>query len=111
MFGKFATVIGPLLYSMFYMLTDRASVGFLSLLILFGSGGILLITGRKELAKTEKEMHEANARMAAEEAEANDLKDKASIGSIKHFTGAATSKCSAGVLKQLRLFNAGYTID
>ncbi len=70
-FGKFATVIGPLLYSMFYMLTDRASVGILSLLILFGSGGILLITGRKELAKTEKEMHEANARMAAEEAESN----------------------------------------
>jgi len=70
-FGKFATVIGPLLYSMFYMMTDRASVGILSLLILFGGGGVLLITGRKELAKTEKEMHEANARMAAEEAEAN----------------------------------------
>ncbi len=70
-FGKFATVIGPLLYSMFYMMTDRASVGILSLLILFGGGGILLITGRKELAKTEKEMHEANARIAAEEAEAN----------------------------------------
>jgi MFS-type transporter involved in bile tolerance (Atg22 family) len=70
-FGKFATVIGPLLYSLFYMMTDRASVGILSLLILFGGGGVLLITGRKELAKTEKEMHEANARMAAEEAEAN----------------------------------------
>ena len=68
-FGKFATVIGPLLYAMFYMLTDRASIGILSLLILFGSGGLLLLTGRKELAKTEIEMREANARMrTAEEA-------------------------------------------
>ena len=68
-FGKFATVIGPLLYAMFYMLTDRASIGILSLIILFGSGGLLLLTGRKELAKTEIEMREANARMrSAEEA-------------------------------------------
>lgn len=68
-FGKFATVIGPLLYAMFYMLTDRASIGILSLLILFGSGGLLLITGRKQLAQTEIEMRAANARMnAAEEA-------------------------------------------
>ena len=67
-FGKFATVIGPLLYSMFYFMTDRASVGILSLLILFGSGGILLVAGRKELAKTEQEMRAANARMEAEEA-------------------------------------------
>ena len=67
-FGKFATVIGPLLYSMFYFMTDRASVGILSLLILFGGGGILLIAGRKELAKTEQEMRAANARMEAEEA-------------------------------------------
>ena len=66
-FGKFATVIGPLLYAMFYMLTDRASIGILSLLILFASGGLLLIFGRKELAKTEVEMREANARMAAQE--------------------------------------------
>ncbi len=67
-FGKFATVIGPLLYSMFYMLTDRASVGILSLLILFGGGGVLLIAGRKELAKAEREMREANARMEKETA-------------------------------------------
>ena len=66
-FGKFATVIGPLLYAMFYFLTDRASIGILSLLILFASGGLLLIFGRKELAKTEIEMREANARMAAQE--------------------------------------------
>jgi MFS transporter, UMF1 family len=66
-FGKFATVIGPLLYAMFYFMTDRASVGILSLLLLFGSGGILLLAGRKQLAKTEIEMHEANARMTASE--------------------------------------------
>jgi UMF1 family MFS transporter len=65
-FGKFATVIGPLLYSMFYILTDRASVGILSLLILFGGGGILLIAGRKELAKAEVEMHAANAEVRDE---------------------------------------------
>lgn len=66
-FGKFATVIGPLLYAMFYMLTDRASVGILSLILLFAAGGLLLILGRKELDKTEIEMREANARMAAQE--------------------------------------------
>lgn len=66
-FGKFATVIGPLLYAMFYFMTDRASVGILSLLLLFGSGGILLLAGRKQLAKTEIEMREANARMAMTE--------------------------------------------
>ncbi len=65
-FGKFATVIGPLLYAMFYMLTDRASIGILSLLILFGGGGMLLIFGRKDLAKTEREMREANALMIEE---------------------------------------------
>lgn len=66
-FGKFATVIGPLLYSMFYFLTDRASVGILSLILLFGGGGILLIAGRKELIKTEREMRAANALIEAEE--------------------------------------------
>lgn len=66
-FGKFATVIGPLLYAMFYMLTDRASIGILSLLLLFAGGGLLLIFGRKELIKTEQEMREANARLEAEQ--------------------------------------------
>ncbi|MDP3448369.1 MAG: MFS transporter [Eubacteriales bacterium] len=66
-FGKFATVIGPLLYAMFYFLTDRASVGILSLLLLFAGGGLLLLFGRKELVKTELEMREANARLEAEQ--------------------------------------------
>ena len=67
-FGRFAAVIGPLLYAMFYMLTNRASVGILSLLILFGGGMILLIAGRKELTKTENAAREENERLAALEA-------------------------------------------
>ncbi len=67
-FGKFAAVIGPLLYAAFYILTDRASIGILSLLILFGSGAILLIAGRKQLSKAEQEVRAENARIAAEDA-------------------------------------------
>jgi UMF1 family MFS transporter len=63
-FGKFAAVIGPALYALFYMLTDRASVGILSLLLLFGSGGALLIIGRKELEKTELAMRNASGKSA-----------------------------------------------
>lgn len=48
-FGKFASVVGPLLYSVCYMATGRASVGIISLLALFGVGGILLTLGRKHL--------------------------------------------------------------
>lgn len=48
-FGKFASVIGPMLYSLFYMATGRASIGIISLLVLFGVGGILLLAGRKHL--------------------------------------------------------------
>ncbi|MDO4572492.1 MAG: MFS transporter [Clostridia bacterium] len=61
-FGRFAAVIGPLLYALFYMLTDRASVGILSLLILFAGGAALLVAGRKQLARTELEVQEANRR-------------------------------------------------
>ena len=68
-FGKFAAVIGPLLYAVFYMLTDRASVGILSLLILFGLGAALLITGRKHLEKTERDVRQANALRAAQSSE------------------------------------------
>lgn len=67
-FGKFAAVIGPLLYATFYMLTDRPSIGILSLLILFAAGGTLLIAGRKQLVITETAVREANAAKAALEA-------------------------------------------
>ncbi len=68
-FGRFAAVIGPLLYAVFYMLTDRASVGILSLLILFAGGAALLLAGRKALRKTELDAREANERAAALEAD------------------------------------------
>jgi len=46
--GKFAAVMGPFLYSLFYMLTGRASAGIVSLLILFGAGGLVLLIGRRQ---------------------------------------------------------------
>ena len=52
-FGKFSCVIGPALYALVYSLTDRSSLGILSVLILFLAGGITLLVGRKYF-KTEK---------------------------------------------------------
>ena len=69
-FGKFATVIGPALYALCYMLTDRPSIGILSLLLLFGGGGILLVAGRKELAKTEQSVRLANQSKSPSETDA-----------------------------------------
>lgn len=54
-FGKFAAVIGPFLYSFFYILTGRASMGILSLMLLFLVGGCILVAGRKRLRATEVE--------------------------------------------------------
>lgn len=68
-FGKFAAVIGPLLYAMCYMLTDRASIGILSLIVLFAGGGILLVAGRKQLEKTERAVRERNAALISEKEE------------------------------------------
>ena len=53
-FGKFAAVLGPLLYAFFYMLTDRPSIGIISLIVLFACGAILLVAGRKQLETTEE---------------------------------------------------------
>lgn len=50
-FGKFSCVIGPALYSLVYSLTDRSSLGILSIIILFAAGGVTLILGRKHFAK------------------------------------------------------------
>ncbi|MEA5050245.1 MAG: MFS transporter [Oscillospiraceae bacterium] len=46
-FGKFSCVIGPALYSLVYSLTDRSSLGILSIILLFFAGGIALLRGRK----------------------------------------------------------------
>ena len=53
-FGKFAAVVGPLLYSLGYMISGRASVGILSLILLFVCGACLLIFGGKKIAETER---------------------------------------------------------
>ena len=45
-FGKFAAVIGPALYSLFYGITGKSSIGILSIILLFIVGGIFLIVGK-----------------------------------------------------------------
>ncbi len=45
-FGKFACVIGPALYSLVYALCGKASFGILSLIILFVAGFVLLQVGK-----------------------------------------------------------------
>jgi len=46
-FGKFSCVIGPAMYSLVYSLTGRASLGILSIILLFFAGAITLLIGRK----------------------------------------------------------------
>lgn len=45
-FGKFACVIGPALYSLVYSLTGKACFGLLSLILLFVAGFVLLQVGK-----------------------------------------------------------------
>ena len=52
-FGKFASVIGPVLYSFVGGLTGRSSLGVLGLVILFLIGLVILISGRKHLSALE----------------------------------------------------------
>ncbi len=53
-FGKFAAVVGPLLYSSLVILTGRSSIGILSVAFLFMAGGLVLFLGRRRL-RTEGE--------------------------------------------------------
>lgn len=64
-FGKFATVIGPLLYAVVGSLTGRSSFGALCLLFLFLAGFIILILAKKPL----EELEAARAIQAASESE------------------------------------------
>ena len=68
-FGKFAAVLGPILYAVSYMLTDRASFGILSLVLLFAAGIAMLIFGKAELMKTEERVRLAAANAAEAGAE------------------------------------------
>lgn len=52
-FGKFAAVIGPALYSSISALTGRSSIGILSLMLLFAAGLSVMYFGRKHLAVAE----------------------------------------------------------
>lgn len=49
-FGKFAAVIGPALYSLVRGLTGRGSIAILSIVLLFGVGFVMLFFGRKHFA-------------------------------------------------------------
>ena len=46
-FGKFACVIGPALYELFYGLTGKPCFGILSLILLFACGFLFLTVGKK----------------------------------------------------------------
>ena len=50
-FGKFASVMGPLLYSVISSMTGRSSYAILSIILLFVVGGLILILGRKEIER------------------------------------------------------------
>ena len=50
-FGKFSCVIGPALYSLVFTLTNRSSLGILSVILLFIAGIVMLIAGRKHFKR------------------------------------------------------------
>ena len=52
-FGKFACVIGPALYQLFYGLTGKACFGILSIILLFVIGFIFLQVGRPHFRRAE----------------------------------------------------------
>ena len=53
-FGKFSCVIGPALYAATYAATGRASLGILSIIVLFFGGIVALFAGRKYMKAEEK---------------------------------------------------------
>jgi UMF1 family MFS transporter len=52
-FGKFACVIGPALYELFYWLTGKACFGILSIILLFILGFVFLTVGKKHFRTVE----------------------------------------------------------
>ena len=53
-FGKFACVIGPALYELFYGITGKACFGILSIILLFMLGFAFLTWGRKHFLAAER---------------------------------------------------------
>lgn len=58
-FGKFAAVMGPALYSLTANLTGRSSYGILSLMLLFAVGLVTILVGRGYLRKAEEQAADA----------------------------------------------------
>ncbi|MBP1757697.1 MAG: transporter [Firmicutes bacterium] len=58
-FGKFAAVLGPAIYSTIASMTGRSSFGILGLIILFGIGFTVIRVGRKQLAIVERQAEAA----------------------------------------------------
>ena len=58
-FGKFSCVIGPALYAATYAATGRASLGILSIIVLFFGGMVALFAGRKYMKAEEKKVGRA----------------------------------------------------
>ena len=54
-FGKFACVIGPALYELFYGITGKACFGILSIILLFVLGFLFLTVGKKHFLAAEHE--------------------------------------------------------
>ena len=54
-FGKFATVVGPLLYSLVGGMTKRSSYGALVLILLFLAGFLILLFAKKPLEELEEQ--------------------------------------------------------
>ncbi len=63
-FGKFATVVGPLLVSLVTTVTGRSSLGILSLLVLFAAGGLILFFGRSHMKETERKALQEKAEIS-----------------------------------------------
>ncbi len=58
-FGKFAAVLGPFLYATVTSITNKPSLGILSLMVLFFIGGAILIINRKTIMSEERIEEEA----------------------------------------------------
>lgn len=59
-FGKYAAVLGPLLYGLMAQATGRSSLGILSIAAFFAIAFVLLTLGRRSLAETESRNRAAN---------------------------------------------------
>ena len=52
-FGKFAAILGPLIYSTVKAITGRSSFSILAIIVLFFAGWIIMFTGRKKMYAAE----------------------------------------------------------